>query len=105
MVDLVMLQSVSYVAASIGVCFAAIYYVMTLRVQQTNMKQTLVKRQAQLFTQIFNLYISSGFSANITEIMFNWEWTDFEDFRNKYGDRAHNKEVTRIYTDLETYID
>lgn len=46
MVDLLTLQSVSYVAAAVGVCVAAAYYVMNLRVQQSNMKSTLETRQA-----------------------------------------------------------
>ncbi len=41
-------------AGALGVCIAAVYYVMTLRVQQRNIKQTLETRQAQLYMQIYN---------------------------------------------------
>jgi hypothetical protein len=47
MVDLALLQSVSYIAGALGVCIAAIYYVM-------NMKATLQTRQTQLFMQMYN---------------------------------------------------
>ncbi|MGD0804125.1 MAG: hypothetical protein ABSA11_08650 [Candidatus Bathyarchaeia archaeon] len=48
MVDLVVLQSASYAATTIGVCVAAFYYVMTLRSQQNNMKATLRASSASL---------------------------------------------------------
>lgn len=52
MVDIALLQSVSYIAGALGVCVAAFYNVMTLRVQQANMKSTLETRQAQLIMNI-----------------------------------------------------
>jgi flagellar biogenesis protein FliO len=48
MVDLALLQSISYMAGALGVCVAAIYYVMKLRTKQTNLKTTLETRQMQL---------------------------------------------------------
>jgi len=51
MFDLALLQSVSYMAGALGVCVAAIYYVITLRTQQTNIKTTLETRQMQLYVQ------------------------------------------------------
>ncbi len=36
MVDLALLQSVSYIAGSLGVCVAAIFYVLNLRISQKN---------------------------------------------------------------------
>jgi hypothetical protein len=48
MVDLVVLQSVSYIAGATGVAIAAVFYVLNLRINQKNqeisqrnMKQTL----------------------------------------------------------------
>lgn len=49
MVDLQLLQSVSYMVGALGVGVAAVYYIMTLRAQQENMKNTLLTRQTQLF--------------------------------------------------------
>jgi hypothetical protein len=50
LVDLIVLQSVSYVAAAIGVFVAAVYYVMTLRTTQRNMRMTLETRKLQIIT-------------------------------------------------------
>ncbi len=73
MVDLALLQSVSYIAGAFGVCVAAFYYMMNLRISQRNQEltlkalehtansqelqlkaqqQNLETRQAQLFMQI-----------------------------------------------------
>jgi hypothetical protein len=71
MVELVVLQSLSYMAGALGVCMAALYYVMNLRVQQTNMKQTLETRQAQLFMQIYNKFTSE---EGIKHQLLLWEF-------------------------------
>jgi hypothetical protein len=84
MVDLVVLQSVSYVAAAIGVCIAAVYYVMTLRVQQINMKHTLETRQAQFMMQLNESMTNVEVYENWIELM-NMEWTDLDDFEKKWG--------------------
>jgi hypothetical protein len=84
MVDLALLQSVSYIAGALGVCVAAIYYIMTLRVQQTNMKNTLDTRQAQLFMPIYSTYYSDDFIRARTEIM-KWKWDSYDDYMSKYS--------------------
>jgi adenylosuccinate lyase len=42
--------------AATGVLVAAIFYILNLRVQQENMRQTLQTRQAQLFSSIYHIY-------------------------------------------------
>ena len=75
MVDLALLQSVSYIAGALGVCVAAAYYVMNLRITQKNQElslktqeialkaqqQSLETRQAQLFMGIYNTAMSRDF--------------------------------------------
>jgi hypothetical protein len=58
MVDLALLQSVSYIAGALGVCVAAIFYVLNLRISQRNMRQTLETRKLQFVTSITNQLIS-----------------------------------------------
>ena len=82
--DVSLLQSASYVAAEIGVCIAAIYYVMTLRVQQRNAKTTTETRQIQLLMQISQLAMSYEGEKRYVEYM-NMQWSDYDDFENKYG--------------------
>jgi len=100
MVDLSLLQSVSYIAGALGVCVAAFYYVMNLRITQRNQdltlkaleqsaqaqQQTLETRQATLFMQLVDTYIGKGYRATALEMLSDkWSWRDYDDFIDKYG--------------------
>jgi len=92
LVDLEVLRSISYVAAAIGVCIAAGYYILNLRYTQRNMKTqlenmkaTLETRQAQLFMQSYDNYNKDEFWNHYLNVMYHQEWTNGDDFWNKYG--------------------
>ena len=81
MVDLVLLQSLSYVAAAIGVCVAAFYYALNLR--EANKNRRII-------------YTNSVMQQLLTEegVRREWDcytmqWTDFEDFKRKYDSRVN----------------
>jgi hypothetical protein len=105
MVDLELLQSVSYMAGALGVCVAAIYYVLNLRISQKNQEislknqelslktqelalksqeQTLETRQAQLFMQLYSIYDSKEFLRDYTNTCWVYDYTDFNDWIKKY---------------------
>ncbi len=84
MVDLAEIQAAYYMVAATGVLVAAVYYVMTLRAQQTNMKQTLETRQAQFMMQLNESMTNVEVYKNWIELM-NMEWTDLDDFERKWG--------------------
>ena len=75
MVDLALLQSVSYMAGALGVFVGALYYVMNLR----NAKND---RQASLFMGIYKDMTTSDMPRIITGLM-SYTWTDFADFQRK----------------------
>jgi len=77
MVDLSLLQSVSYIAGAIGVCVAAIYYVIMVRINQRTMRITLTNNLIQRL-------LTDEFTAKVTELMY-MEWKDYDDFERKYG--------------------
>jgi hypothetical protein len=70
--NLIMLQLLSYVAAAIGVCIAAFYYILTL----WNNNRT---RHAQLFMQLSNELWSKEQLEETAEL-FRMEWDDLDDF-------------------------
>lgn len=78
MFDIAVLQSVSYVAAAIGVCVAAAYYVLNLR-------NTIQNRKAQLYMQLGEHLTNPAETQSHYEILLQWEWKDFDDFQKKYG--------------------
>jgi hypothetical protein len=91
MVDLSLLQSVSYIAGASGVCIAAIFYVLNLRISQKNqeisqrnMRQTLETRKLQFVTSITSQLISEEGHRRYFELL-NMEWKDYDDFERKYG--------------------
>jgi hypothetical protein len=92
MVDVSLIQPVSQVAAAIGVCIAAIYYVLNLRISQKNQElslkaqqQSAETRQAQLLMQIFNMINHKEFQRDWMEMLWSWKWVDYNDYLEKAG--------------------
>jgi hypothetical protein len=84
MADLALLQSVSYMAGALGVCVAAIFYILNLRISQRNMRQTLETRKLQFVTSITNQLLSEEGQRRYGELL-NMDWKDYDDFERKYG--------------------
>jgi len=91
MVNLALLQSISYIAGALGVCIAAIFYILNLRISQKNqeisqrnMKTTLETRKLQFVTSITNQLLSEEGQKRFGELL-NMEWRDYDDFEKKYG--------------------
>jgi hypothetical protein len=76
LVDVNLLQSLSYVAAALGVCVASFYYAMNLR-------ETTRNRRVTLTTSLLQNFTSEEGSKRWMEIM-QMEWKDMEDFDRKY---------------------
>ena len=73
-----MLQVVRDVVAIFGVIAGFTYYVLTVR----NQNRT---RQAQLLMELYETYRSKEFREDVTKLR-SQEWTDFDDFWEKYGE-------------------
>ena len=77
------LQTVLTYLTLISVPMGVFYHIMTLR----NQSRT---RQAQLFMQVYSQY-TGGKYEQWNEIS-KWEWEDYDDFMEKYGDlESRNK--------------
>ena len=96
MVDLALLQSVSYIAGALGVCVAAGYYILNMRAQTRT-------REAQLFMQSFNLWLTSGMIDNYLEL-FEQDWNTYQEWVEKYG-RKNNPKAALIYFKLDTFFE
>jgi hypothetical protein len=71
-------------AGALGVCVAAIYYVMTLRVTQRNLAVTLETRKLQFVLNTAQQLLSEEGFRRGGELL-NMEWSDYDDFEKKYG--------------------
>ena len=76
MVDLVILQSVSYIAAAIGVCVAAFYYALNLR-------ETTRNRRATLTTNLMQSFLSEEGALRLIYLL-SMQWSDIDDYVKKY---------------------
>jgi len=105
-----LLQSVSYIAGALGVCVAAFYYVMNLRISQRNQQlvlksqeQTLETRQGQLFMPIYSTLYSDEFLKAFYTIM-SLTYKDHDDYVAKYSYQA-NPEVARAQAKVNMYLE
>jgi len=78
-------QTVSIVFTGLSVSLAAFYYIITLRNTEKNQKQQLDTRQAQLSMQLHQMTQTKEYLGVYQEIMTDWNWTDYDDFLQKYG--------------------
>jgi len=74
--------------------------VMDLRHMRQTRDTELETRQAQLFMQIYDRFESSEFQRN-DYLFMQWEWGDFEDFRERYGDA----ESYSIHSSIGTFYE
>jgi hypothetical protein len=86
------LQSVSYIAGALGVCVAAFYYVMNLRITQKNQElslaaqqQNLETRQAQLFMSVYQASYSNEVLDNLNKV-FKMNYKTIEDYNKMIND-------------------
>jgi len=83
MIDLVFLQTLSYVMGSIGVLVGVVYYIFSVRDTKKNMKANLETRQAQLFIQLFSHYNTREFVEDYMKVI-STEYSGLEDWYKKY---------------------
>jgi hypothetical protein len=81
MVDLALLQSVSYMAGALGVCVGALSFAF-------NMSATTKNRRASLTNNLMNTFLSEEGMMKYHELLA-MKWTDFEDYYRKYDSRVN----------------
>jgi hypothetical protein len=80
------------VLTGIGLTASILYYAMVLR----NQNRT---RQAQLFMQVYNQFTMEKYKQ--WHEVRRWEWDDFDDFMEKYGDLESTQKWSAISGWLE----
>ncbi len=81
MVDVVLLQSASYVAAAIGVCVAAFYYAFNLR-------ETSRNRKISYTTNFMQQFYSKEFGRRYIDLL-GMTWKDHDEYMEKYDSRVN----------------
>jgi hypothetical protein len=88
------MESASIILTSIGVFIAAIYYVLTLRIQRRNMRITLDIRRAQLLLPIYEEYKNPEWKKVFSDFM-TLKWSDYDDWNEKYGPEKNPEDFRR----------
>jgi hypothetical protein len=88
----------------ISLTIGVIYHIMTLRNTRKTQEQALETRQAQLFMQLFDRWLASGYAEKLVELLFHQEWKDYKDWEEKYGPER-NPDAANIYFTLDTYFE
>ena len=83
LVDLALRQSVSYIAGALGVCVAAIYYIL-------NMRATLQTRHAQLYMYFASQMTSDTWAEHMLKID-QLKWNNLEEFNEWYNKDPRNQ--------------
>jgi len=87
-------QTVGVLVTAASVSLAAIYYSLTLRTNQRNIKMNLETRQSQFMSQISDEINSVESWETIFELLA-MEWTDWEDFEKRYGSSGNPESAAR----------
>jgi len=97
LVELAILQAVSYIMGSMGVFVAAVYYIMNIRATRRNMELTLETRrigQAENIAQ----YTRDLEGMGIYFELLNMEWKDYDEFERKYGSDNNIENAAKRYS-------
>ena len=88
-------QTISIVLTGIGMIIALTYYSLQIR----NQNKT---RNAQLFMNLFQTVITEDFNQRYIE-MLGAEWTDYEDYLEKYGPMNNPNAAARRFSTWQVY--
>jgi hypothetical protein len=95
MVDLALLQSISYIAGALGVCIAATFYVVNLR-------ETTRNRNAAFANSVQQNMQNKEWQQRFIEVL-NMQWRDFDDFRARYDSSVDVENYAKRHSILISY--
>lgn len=81
---MVSLEIFALVLTGLSITASIIYYASILRNANKTQQMQLETRQAQLFMYIYDRWSSSDYNRHFFALR-EWEWTDYEDFMDRYG--------------------
>jgi hypothetical protein len=100
---LIDLQTISVVIAAMSVVIGVINSILSSRRAEKTMRTTLETRQAQLFMQLYTKLNERELHSIGGEILNLWEWSDFDEFMEKYGPE-NNFEDFNKFSMVGTYF-
>jgi hypothetical protein len=81
---MVSLEVVAILLSGISISASLYYYSSVLQNANKTQQMQLETRQTQLYQQLFNRFMDDSFPV-FWEVLFDWSWSDYDDFMDKYG--------------------
>ena len=100
---MVSVETVSIVIAAVSVVIGVINSIMSNRKADQQRQTEIDTRQAELFMQLYNRYITREFRAAIIELQ-SWSWESYDDYMDKYGPLT-NPEATTLHITTENVFE
>jgi hypothetical protein len=82
---MVSIEIIALVLTGLSITASIIYYANVLSNSNKTQKMQLETRQAQLFMNIYNTWSTKQYHRDREQLLYVWEFTDFDDFYKKYG--------------------
>jgi len=86
-----MIEYLPLVLTGLGLTASILYYTMTLRNANKTQQMQLETRQGQFLMQIYNHFDTKEKQEAFLEL-WNWEWSSFEEFWEKYGSDTNSEQ-------------
>jgi len=103
MVDLVLIETMSYIAGALGVCVASIFYILNLRMSQRNMKLTLDLRKGDLIQKYSSQMSTRDIQAAYHDVVWAQDFSNYREWTEKYGPQ-HNAEAYQNFVMLTNLV-
>jgi hypothetical protein len=95
---MVAVEFLAIVLTGLGLMVSIIYYASILRNANKTQLLQLETRQAQLFMQIYDKFVTKDFQNDCRILLRVWEWDDYDDYRNKYSSANNLEASSRLAT-------
>jgi hypothetical protein len=99
------IQTISIIIVAVGVFIAAINSIYASREAKQQRQTEIQTRQSELFMNIYAVFNDPTFSQTWTAIVHEYEWTNLDDFLEKYGSVNENPETGSQYWSFARYLE
>jgi hypothetical protein len=91
------IQTVSIVIAAISVVIGVINSILSNQREEE-------QRQVQLVSQLYDRYLSPDMLRDYTEVVYQWDFTDYEDYKPKYSITTGKFEAYNKFSRVARFI-
>jgi len=95
-------EFLAVIVSVIGLAVSITYYAIVLNNANKTQQMQLETRQTQLFMNLYQIITTVDFNKNYQE-MLGAEWTDYEDYLEKYGPIKNPEAAAKRFSTWQVY--